>query len=136
MRGGNYCGTHAARVADRGELDQPDPIGVPLEEVCREGEAEAGLAAAAWSGQRQQPRRLKALNCPSDLTLPADELRRVRRKVVWGRVKNPERWEACLRRLEPTCDVTAGVEAEVVFNFLHVGVSSARGGGEAPGGVS
>src|ERR1700694_2846693 len=118
MRGGNYCGTHAARVADRGELDQPDPIGVPLEEVCSEVEGEAGLAAAAWSGQRQQPGRLKALNCPSDLTLPADELCRLRRKVVWGRVKNPERWEACLRRLEPTCDVTAGGGGGDVFYFL------------------
>src|ERR1700687_2530594 len=82
MRGGGDCGTHAGRGGDRGELDQPDPIGGVLAEVGREVEGEARLAAAAWSGQRQQPGRLKPLNCPSELALPSDELRRLRRKVV------------------------------------------------------
>jgi hypothetical protein len=133
MRGGCDCGTNAASVGDRGELDEPDAIGVLLEEIGSEVEGETGLATAAWSGQRQQPGRLKALNCIGDLALPSDELRRVRRQVVRGRVKNPERSEACLRCLEPTGDVTAGVEAELVSNLFDVVFSSALGDEEPLG---
>src|SRR6267378_770630 len=52
------------------------------------------LTTSTWAGQRQQPRRLKALNCTRELTLSSNERRRLRGKVVWGRIKAPQRGEA------------------------------------------
>src|ERR1700675_3679121 len=57
------------------------------------GEREPGFAAAAGPGQGQQPVRLEALDRARELTLPSDERRRLRRKVVGSRVKTTQRGE-------------------------------------------
>ena len=45
------------RVAQRGQLDEPDAVRILVEHVAGHLQRQPRLAAAAGAGQRQQPRR-------------------------------------------------------------------------------
>jgi hypothetical protein len=63
------------------QLDQPDPIGIGVQEVVHHPQRQAGLAAAASPGQRQQPGRGQQALDLGNLLLSSDEAGEERREV-------------------------------------------------------
>jgi hypothetical protein len=67
------------------QLDEPDPIGIAVEEVGRHLEGEAGLPGAAHAGDRQQASRLEQTLDLGQLGAAPDEGRELGWQVVPGR---------------------------------------------------
>ena len=77
------------RVAERGEVHEPDAMRELVASRAGDREGEPGLAAAAGSGQRDDPARAEVGSDAIDLVLPADERRDLARKVR-GDLRRPE----------------------------------------------
>ena len=76
--GGHRVG-HRGRVADGGQLDQPDPVGELRHQLGRDLHREAGLAHAAHAGERHQPVGPHQLGQLLHLDVAAHEARRLHR---------------------------------------------------------
>ena len=89
---GDRC-QHRARLTERRELDVPDAIGVDVDEIGGDLQGEAGLPAAAGSGQREQSGVLDQGMDLGEIRLAADERSELCRQVVGHLVDAPERTE-------------------------------------------
>src|SRR5439155_24341136 len=75
---------HERRVADGGQLDQPDAVVEVVDRVGPDLQRQAGFARAPWAGQRQQAyfRSQETLPYLPELALAPDEGRRLEGQVV------------------------------------------------------
>ena len=82
---------HDVRILERGEVHEPDAIREQVARASRHGERKPRLAAAAGSGQGDDPAGEQVGPDTVDLVLPADEGRDLARKVRWnlGRSERP-----------------------------------------------
>src|SRR5215217_3192554 len=69
-------------IGERGQLDQPDAVGKLIDHPSGDLEAQAGLADARRTDQRDQPLAWHERHDLPDLALPADEARQPGRQVV------------------------------------------------------
>ena len=81
---------HQRRVAQRGEVDEPDAVRVAVSDVTRDRQREARLAAAARAGQGDDAALDEIGADRLDLLRPTDEARDLARQVR-GDVERPER---------------------------------------------
>ena len=89
-RGGDHT-RHEQRVGYRSQLDQPDSVRIPVDDLRGELEREACLAASAGAGQRQQAGALEKSPELDELCFSTDEARELHREVVRARVERAER---------------------------------------------
>ena len=82
-----------ARIADRLERDEPDPIRESLGNVCRELERETRLARAARSGECQEPGAPQEIARLAQLGVASDEARELGRQVVRPAIERADRRE-------------------------------------------
>ena len=99
---------HRRGVTDRGQLDQPHPVGELPGQLGRDLERQAGLADPAHSGQRDEPMGRHQFAQHLHLVVTADEARRLHRQVARHRVQGPQRRELGLagRRRGPGTDAS------------------------------
>ena len=70
-------------ITDGGELDQPDPIWIPIQHVCRKAKREPSLAGAARPGQRDEAGLPQQAAQFTQLPLASDERADLGGQVVW-----------------------------------------------------
>ena len=82
---------HEVRILERGEVHEPDAMREQVARASRHGERKPRLAAAAGSGQGDDPAGEEVGPDTVDLVLPADEGRDLAREVRWdlGRSERP-----------------------------------------------
>jgi len=109
---------HRPLAAQRGQLDQPDPVGDVVGQAGRHLHGQAGLARPARTGEGDQPGLFEHGGDPGHLLVPADEAgqrdarvgprtgRRLGRQVESGVLSEH-------RRLQPL-QLRAGVEAQLL----------------------
>src|SRR5258707_11822456 len=91
LQAGDNCPRHETFVDDWRQVDEPDAVGVPADQLAGQLLSESGLAAAAWTGQRQQPgSRLEVLEL-AELILAADECRQLDGQVGEMPRQGPDR---------------------------------------------
>ncbi len=97
LQAGDNCARQEAFIDDRCQVNEPDTVGVPPDQLAGELLSESGFAATARTGQRQQPgSRLQVLEL-AQLFLAADEGRQLDRQVGEMPRQRPDGWE--LRRM-------------------------------------
>jgi hypothetical protein len=74
---------HQCGVLQRGQLDQPHPVGDHAPKLRRHPQCQPGLPDSRHTGQRHQPRQGQPLGDLGDVTPPAHEARHVGRKVSY-----------------------------------------------------
>ncbi len=81
QRLGHGC-RHGILVGDRGQLNQPDPVTGPVEQLSGHLQAQPGLTAPPSPGQRDQPRGLDQSPDFAQLPVASDERRQLGREIV------------------------------------------------------
>ena len=78
---GRDHGLDPGGIADRGQVDEPRPVGECLAHIAGDRKRETGLAAAARSGQRDDPGRAQLVAHRGAFAVTADEARDLARQV-------------------------------------------------------
>ncbi len=84
---------HEPRVRHRRELDEPDAVGVVVDDLGADLQRQSRLADAAGAGQRQQPRRREESADLGELALAPDERGDLERQVVRRGLQRAQRRE-------------------------------------------
>jgi hypothetical protein len=81
---------HQRRVAEGGQLVQPDAVRVHLDQLAGHSEPESGLADPAAAGECQQARPAQQTPDLVDLALASDEAGELAGEIVGVLVERPE----------------------------------------------
>ena len=82
---------------ERGERDEPDPVGKLPDQLCRGLQRQPRLSRAAGPGERHETVRAQKFEHLDQLALAADQGRRLNRKV--GLIEALERWVLAVTEL-------------------------------------